>query len=270
MEAFVRLGIGLVALSALFAVAQRFGRRERRARPSSRALRTDLAWWFFVGTIGQWLTRAGIVVVVVITATPFVDSLDREGIEAWADRSTALSSQPGLLQALEVLVMVDFLGYWLHRGFHRFGPAWRVHAVHHSSTQLTWLSAVRVHPINDAVPNMVGAAVLVLAGFDPTTLAVAVPFFTLYAIGVHADLDWSYGPLRYVIASPVFHRWHHTTETEGLDKNYAGLLPLWDVLFGTLHLPTDRRPAVFGVTGTPVPEGFWRQLTYPLSRNSPR
>ena len=258
-----------MVLSAVFAVAQRVGRREGRVRPSRRVLRTDLAWWFFVGTIGQWLTRAGIVAVVVGAAAPFVDSLDDDAIEAWTTRSTALSSQPALLQALEVVVLVDFLGYWLHRGFHRFGPAWRVHAVHHSSTQLTWLSAVRVHPINDAVPNMAGAAVLVLAGFDPTTLAVVVPFFTLYAIGVHADLDWTYGPLRYAVASPVFHRWHHTTEAQGLDKNYAGLLPLWDVLFGTLHLPADQRPTVFGLVGAPVPEGFWQQLTYPFHRHFP-
>lgn len=223
-----------------------------------------MAWWFFVGTVGRWLAQAAIAVVVVLAAAPFVRPLDGEAIRAWVTRPTVLSSQPALLQALEVLVLVDFLGYWLHRGFHRFGPAWRVHAVHHSSTRLTWLSAVRVHPINDAVPNMVSAAALVMAGFDATTLAVAVPFFTLYAITVHADVDWTYGPLRYLIASPVFHRWHHTTETEGLDKNFAGLLPVWDLLFGTLHLPAGQVPTTFGVLHTAVPESFWQQLTYPF------
>ena len=193
MAAVVRLGVGLVVLSAVFAAAQRVGRSQRRPTRRSRpALRTDLAWWFFVGTIGQWLTRAGIVAVVVVTAAPFVDSFDGDAIEAWTTRQTALSSQPALLQALEVLVLVDLLGYWLHRGFHR-----------------------------------------------------------------------------YVVASPVFHRWHHTTEAQGLDKNFAGLLPLWDVLFGTLHLPADQRPTVFGLVGTPVPEGFWRQLTYPFHRRLP-
>ncbi len=266
MTAVVRLAVGLVVLSVVFAVVERRGRNDRGRRRSGRALRTDLAWWFFVGTIGQWLTRAGIVVVVVLTAAPFAGSLDGDVIRAWTTRQTVLSNQPGALQAVEVVVLVDFLGYWLHRAFHRFGPAWRVHAVHHSSTELTWLSAVRVHPINDAVPNMLGAIVLVLAGFDITTLAVAVPFFTLYAITVHGDLTWTYGPLRHVIASPVFHRWHHTTEEQGLNKNFAGLLPLWDRLFGTLHLPVDQRPSAFGVLGTPVPEGFWPQLTFPFRR----
>jgi sterol desaturase/sphingolipid hydroxylase (fatty acid hydroxylase superfamily) len=264
MATILRLSVGLAALALFFALAHRLGRREHPARKPGRAVRTDVAWWFFVGTVGQWLTRAGVVVVVAATALPFADSFDRAAVEAWATRETALSGQPVLLQALEVLVLVDFLGYWVHRGFHRFGPAWRVHAVHHSSTQLTWLSAVRVHPINDAVPNMVGAAVLVLAGFDLTTLAVAVPFFTLYAIAVHADLDWTYGPLRHVIASPVFHRWHHSTEAEALDKNFAGLLPVWDALFGTLHLPATARPATFGLLGPQVPEAFWPQLTYPF------
>lgn len=269
MAAIVQLTIAFVVLSGAFAVVERTGRHDgegQRPRSPLRSVQTDVAWWFFVGTIGRWLTQAAIVVVVVLAAVPFVRPFDGEAIRAWTTRPTALSNQPMLLQALEVLVLVDFLGYWLHRGFHHYGPAWRVHAVHHSSTQLRWLSSVRAHPINDAVPNMVGAVVLVVAGFDATTLAVTVPFFTLYAITVHAELSWTYGPLRYVVASPVFHRWHHTTEAEGLDKNFAGLLPLWDLLFGTFYLPTGRVPTTFGILGTQVPDGFWQQLSYPFRR----
>jgi sterol desaturase/sphingolipid hydroxylase (fatty acid hydroxylase superfamily) len=73
-----------------------------------------------------------------------------------------------------------------------------------------------------------------------------------------------------VIASPVFHRWHHTAEDEGLDKNFAGLFPTFDALFGTLYLPRDRQPQVFGVKNEAVPETLLAQLAYPFRRSAPR
>ncbi|MBM3139025.1 MAG: sterol desaturase family protein [Chloroflexi bacterium] len=54
--------------------------------------------------------------------------------------------QPAWLQALVIVLLVDFTGYWSHRVFHAWGPAWRLHAIHHSSTQVGWLSAARLHP----------------------------------------------------------------------------------------------------------------------------
>lgn len=72
------------------------------------------------------------------------------------------------------------------------------------------------------------------------------------------------GPLKFVVASPVFHRWHHTTEKQGIDKNFAGLLPLWDLVFGTFYMPEGEQPLEFGVLGEEVPDGIWRQLLYPL------
>jgi sterol desaturase/sphingolipid hydroxylase (fatty acid hydroxylase superfamily) len=65
--------------------------------------------------------------------------------------------------------------------------------------------------------------------------------------------------------SPRFHRWHHTDETEARDKNFAGLLPLWDILFGTYYMPKGRRPFHFG-TSTPVPAGLFGQLAFPFRR----
>jgi sterol desaturase/sphingolipid hydroxylase (fatty acid hydroxylase superfamily) len=71
-----------------------------------------------------------------------------------------------------------------------------------------------------------------------------------------------------LIASPRFHRWHHTDESEARDKNFAGLLPAWDILFGTYYMPADRRPTSFG-TVTPVPDGLLGQLTFPFRSRRP-
>src|SRR5262249_47180306 len=70
VDAIVRLTAAFLILSAVFTVLERRGRGRRR-RPARSGVRTDVAWWFFVGTVGRWLTQVGIVVVVVLAAVPF-------------------------------------------------------------------------------------------------------------------------------------------------------------------------------------------------------
>ena len=174
-----------------------------------------------------------------------------------------VAAQPRWLQAIEIYLLVDFMDYWLHRLFHT-GAWWPFHAVHHSSEDLDWLSAVRVHPVNEAVNKIAPAVPLLFLGFDPTVTAGVAGFLTLYAIFLHADVDWDFGPLRSVISTPVFHRWHHSKDPQAIDKNFAGLLPLWDILFGTYYMPRDRMPCDFGVPEK-VPAGFFGQLCHPFA-----
>ena len=176
-----------------------------------------------------------------------------------------LSSWPGGLQALAMVVIGDFIGYWTHRAFHAGWP-WRVHAVHHSSARLDWLAAARVHPLNELGSRLPAAIVLLGFGFSPLAVAAYQPFLTLYAVFLHANVRWNLGPLRNVIATPAFHRWHHTSQSEGRDRNFAGLLPVWDRLFGTYYLPEGHGPEIFGVDGPPLPTGWLEQLVYPFRR----
>jgi sterol desaturase/sphingolipid hydroxylase (fatty acid hydroxylase superfamily) len=181
------------------------------------------------------------------------------------ERDTLLGRQPLWLQALEMLVIGDFIGYWTHRWFHG-RRLWKFHAIHHSSRDLDWLSAVRLHPVNDWLSRWIQASALVVLGFTPAAVAAYVPFLTFYAIFVHANVSWGLGPLGWLVASPKFHRWHHTSEDEGLDKNFAGLLPLFDVAFGTYYMPRDRLPERFGLAREAIPEGILGQLAYPFRR----
>ena len=77
-----------------------------------------------------------------------------------------------------------------------------------------------------------------------------------------------FGKLGWLIASPKFHRWHHTSEEEGLDKNFSGLFPWIDMLFNTYYMPKDSLPRRFGLKDDHVPDGFWRQLLYPFQHVS--
>lgn len=167
------------------------------------------------------------------------------------------------LIAVEIFLLADLVGYWLHRVLHHRW-IWRIHAVHHSSTQLDWLSALRVHPVNELIVKLAPVAALAAVGFPPRMLAGYLAFLMLYGLLLHANLNWSFGPLRYVIATPLFHRWHHTREHEGMHANFAPLFPFIDLLFGTLYLPRGERPSRFGSIRTYVPQSFLGQLLFPF------
>jgi sterol desaturase/sphingolipid hydroxylase (fatty acid hydroxylase superfamily) len=180
-------------------------------------------------------------------------SLERAALEAgWGP----VGGLPVWAQTVTVLVAGDFIGYWAHRWFH--GPRlWRFHAVHHSSEEVDWLSSVRLHPINDIGGRLLRAVPFAVLGFSPTVIAAYIPFLTFHALLLHANVKWTFGPLRYVISSPVFHRWHHSSELEAVGKNFSGLFPVWDVLFGTFYMPARQQPLTFGAPQAEVPEGFW-------------
>ena len=238
-----------------------FRRRERRLPVFRRGLFTDLAYWLFT----PYVTRAITTISVAIVAAPFALLVyGKVDFELIKNGFGPLSKLPYWVQALAILAIGDFIGYWMHRAFHG-RKLWRFHAVHHSSVDLDWLSSVRLHPVNDVVMRIAGTLPVLALGFAPVAVAGIVPVLTLMAILVHANVDWDWGPLRSVIASPCFHRWHHTDEAHARDKNFAGFLPLWDILFGTYYMPRNMAPASFG-TATPVPTGLFGQVIFPFRR----
>lgn len=265
------LVIGLGALALGFGLIEHCWpaiRRQRssRLRPGTG---TDLAWFFWDPLVNKTLGLVSVVITVAAVALLFGVHPDGPSLRAFVRRNELLAGQPAWLQVLELFVLFDLIGYWSHRFFHRRAFLWRFHAVHHSSMELDWLSSVRVHPVNEIGQRVAQAVPLVLLGFDARLVAGFVPFLTLYAILLHANVPWGYGPLRYLVASPRFHRWHHTSEQEGLDRNFAGMFPWMDALFGTLYLPEGRQPARFGVLGETIPEGLLQQLLYPFRRRRP-
>jgi len=257
------LFVALFALSAFFwLVEMLFAANPAQARLfKRRGFATDVWYWFATPLVTKSLSQLGLALILML-----IYRENPSGIRALLDsRDTLLARQPLGLQALEMLVLGDFIGYWTHRAFHA-RALWKFHAIHHGSKDLDWLSSVRVHPVNDWLSRWIQASTLVVLGFSPGAVAAYVPFLTFYAVFLHANVTWGFGPLGWLVASPKFHRWHHTSEDEGLDKNFAGLLPLFDVAFGTYYMPTDRLPQTFGLKSDEVPEGFWRQLVYPFRR----
>jgi len=260
--------IGLGALSALLCTLEWIFPSVRGQPMWREDSKIDLLYWFFTPLVTRAISKVVVVAAVAIALIALGQHLGPRG----ADGFGPVLMQPAWLIVLEMFLLGDLIGYWTHRCFHRT-PLWKFHAVHHSSTRVDWLSSVRVHPVNDILSKTVQAVSLACLGFPLTMLAGYVPFLTLYAILLHANVSWSFGPLRYAIASPLFHRWHHTRELQGLDRNFAPLFPFIDIVFGTFYMPKNERPTRFGTVFTCVPQSFLGQLLFPFlpeTRSTPR
>ncbi len=172
---------------------------------------------------------------------------------------------PLWLQAAIVFFLSDIYLYWAHRFFHT-SSMWKWHAIHHSSKTVDWLSTYRFHPVNSWLSFNLVNVIMLMIGFSPESITVMSFFNVAYSYMVHANLNWTFGPFRYVFASPVFHRWHHTTQKEGLDKNFAPTFPFLDIMFGTFYMPKGRLPEHYGIKGVDMPESFIGQLVWPFKQ----
>jgi sterol desaturase/sphingolipid hydroxylase (fatty acid hydroxylase superfamily) len=224
-------------------------RRQRFFRPG---LGTDLAW----GIAQPALKLAGVAVGAVIALASL----------AWLPAlllRPLVTSMPFWVRAAVAVVLFDALAYWGHRWSHEVGFLWRFHSVHHSSGQMDWISGVRVHPLDGIVvaPPMV---FLLAAGFGAKITGVLAVIQMVTGLFLHANVRWRWRPLQRIVATPEFHHWHHSSEADALNTNYSAFLPIWDLLFGTYFMPGGgRRPEVYG-TATPVPDGFFAQLSHPF------
>lgn len=263
----IGLTISFFVLTLLFWAIEFFWPAVSGQRRWRQGFLTDALYWFFTPLVTKSLSQLAVLLTMVPIFLLLGRSLDRAALQAGYGPMLAL---PRWAQGLVILFVGDVIGYWTHRWFHS-RRLWAFHAIHHSSEELDWLSSVRLHPVNEIVSRVCQAVPFALLGFSPAIIAVYVPFLTFYAIFVHANVPWRYGPLSYVVASPEFHRWHHTSEDEGLDKNFAGLFPFIDMIFGTFYLPAGKHPTVFGARGgAPVPTDLWGQLVYPFRRRPRR
>jgi sterol desaturase/sphingolipid hydroxylase (fatty acid hydroxylase superfamily) len=103
-----------------------------------------------------------------------------------------------------------------------------------------------------------------MAGISPNVMLWVGPFTTFHSAFVHANMNWTFGPFKYLLATPVFHRWHHTALKEGGNTKFAGTFPIWDVLFGTFRMPENELPKSYGKDEADMPAEFGGQLAYPF------
>ncbi len=227
---------------------------------NKRGLVTDLSYWIFIPVLTRF-ARIGFTVLFTvyllgITQTDAIANF-------YAHGHGPLARLPLWGQIVLYLLVSDIALYWIHRTFHR-GALWKYHAVHHASEDLDWTSAARFHPINIIFGTTLVDVLALVAGIKPDVFFFLMPFTTFSSAFVHANLDWTFGPLKYMLVSPVFHRWHHTLPDEGGDRNFANTFSFLDVLFGTFYMPEGKLPSTYGIADSAMPQGMGMQMLYPM------
>jgi sterol desaturase/sphingolipid hydroxylase (fatty acid hydroxylase superfamily) len=243
--------VALVILAIIFIPLERlFALRPRQVL--RRGWRTDVVHYLINGAA----LKVGVVVAVAVVGTvlrAFVPVPVR----------TEIAASPGWVQIVAALAIATVGGYAGHRAAHEVPLLWRFHRVHHSVREMDWLAANHLHPLDQIFIRSAAVLPVYALGFGRVSLGAFVILTTLQAIFIHANVRLTFGPLRWLIATPQFHHWHHAREPEAYNSNYAGEFPAVDALFGTLYLPAHRWPAQYGIDDT-EPVGYLRQLVWPL------
>ena len=212
-------------------------------------------------------------IIVVQVALPFLLAITLVIALAGALRASGLTIDsfwphdlPVVAQVAMMLLAADFLRYWLYRTFHRFTAMWRLHAVHHSPTQLYTFNVGRFHPIEKSVQYAVDTLPFALLAVSQEVLAAYFVFYALNGFFQHSNCRVNLGPLNYIVSGPELHRWHHSRLARESNKNFGNNLIVWDKLFGTRFLPKDRGVETIGLRNRQYPAGFFVQMKSPFIR----
>jgi sterol desaturase/sphingolipid hydroxylase (fatty acid hydroxylase superfamily) len=169
-------------------------------------------------------------------------------------------------QLLLCILVADLAQYWTHRAYHEIPYFWRYHSVHHSAKTMDWLAGSRQHMLELIVTRVCVLAPLFVLGFSEGVVNAYIIIVGFQAVFNHANVHLPWGPLKYLIVTPDFHHWHHSQDTEAIDRNYAAHYAFIDYVFGTaVKVPKDKPfPARYGVVGDYMPDGFVNQQLFPF------
>ena len=139
----------------------------------------------------------------------------------------------------------DFSYYWFHRLHHEVRVLWAAHVNHHSSQHYNLSTALR-QPLLTPFTGPWFWMWLPLIGFEPWMVLTAQAWSLLYQFWLHTEAIDKLGPVEWIFNTPSHHRVHHGKNVRYLDKNHAGVLILWDRMFGTFAKETER--VIYGLT----------------------
>lgn len=165
----------------------------------------------------------------------------------WSHRVTTIPVDTawglGLLFLGEELVY-----YWSHRCSHRIRWMWASHVVHHTPEQIHLASAFRLSLTEIVSGNWLFHLPLYLLGLHPVAVAVMSAINLAYQFWLHTDVVGRLGPLEWILNTPSHHRVHHASNAEYVDRNFGGIVILWDRLFGTFAEERVGTKITYGIT----------------------
>jgi sterol desaturase/sphingolipid hydroxylase (fatty acid hydroxylase superfamily) len=235
----------IVAAALLFGVLERFLPYDRGQKVLRDGLLVDL--------VGYALVQSYLLALVIGALILWIDTQT-----GWS-RLRILSAWPLAAQVAFFVVTHDLYIYLFHRAQHASPRLWRLHEAHHSSTSVDWLAGARSHSLEILINQTVEFAPMVLLGAAPEVPLIKGALSAVWGLYIHSNLDVRTGVLQWVINGPEAHRWHHATDREARDCNFATKFALWDRLFGTAYLPAGRKPSGYGLPDVAFPGGYISQ-----------
>ena len=183
--------------------------------------------------------------------------------------ASTIETLPLTIQIVLGLIIADAAFFFPHWFQHKF--MWPVHSIHHSAKELHWITALRLHPLDHISFAIGGAIAMHIFGFSGQAILYAIIIHNTYNVFVHANMSLDFPkPLCYILGSPNYHRWHHATDKEAIDKNLATMFPIFDLIFKTYYYPLGQLPKAYGLSNdkenTAFPQSLGGQLTYPIKK----
>lgn len=218
--------------------------------------RTDLVYFAVSHLFIQFFS-----VVVTTSVTKTFGKFDLGGIH------TFIQGLPFIVQLALAFFVADFCQYWAHRFFHSHEYFWRFHSIHHSTKAMDWLAGSRTHFIDIFVTRCAAFTPLYVFGFSPLVFNIYILFMAIHAVLIHANTRINFGFLKYILATPQYHHWHHCEDPKYYGKNFATIFPFIDRMFGTYYLPGNEWPEGTGVHEANYPKGYLKQMIHPFTKS---
>ena len=143
----------------------------------------------------------------------------------------------------------EFLYYWQHRASHRIRWMWATHRVHHSPTRLNLTAAIRLGWTGNISGNFLFFLPLAFVGFHPFAIVGMLGTNLFYQFFIHSEFGPWLGWLEHVLNTPTHHRVHHASNQSCLDRNFGGMLIIFDRMFGTFATAPEQEPLRYGLVG---------------------
>jgi sterol desaturase/sphingolipid hydroxylase (fatty acid hydroxylase superfamily) len=202
---------------------------------------------------------------LLLIVTPLESFARLQGYSPFSleDLWSPLAAMPALSLLLYVVIL-DFAEYWRHRLQHRLNWWWQLHVLHHAQRDMTFWTDDRNHIVDELIAALWIAGIALLIGVPPQQFPLILFLLKFMESLSHANLRWNFGPLKYVLVSPQFHRVHHgiIIGHEGANRgvNFGVVFTVWDVLLRTADFrdaypPTGVREQLNGAN---YGRGFWQ------------
>lgn len=187
-------------------------------------------------TFGAYLSIEVILGLLAITKVYF-----------WVYQNLSLPHlEINLMTIITCVLLADFAYYWEHRLMHRIGIGWATHTVHHSSPHFNMSVAYRFGPF-DAILPILFSLPIVMLGYDPILVLLSEVFVQVFQTLLHTEVIGKLTkPVEYIFNTPSHHRVHHGSNKQYWDKNYAGILIIWDRMLGTFE--PEKEKVIYGIS----------------------